>query len=250
MSSLETAVRVLRCYSTTCSELTVTEVAQRLSLPKSNISRLLRAMRDVGLLDSARDGRGYSPGVMLLGFGQVAGAGHSLGVRADAAVARVSELSGHAGFVSARVGRQMVGLTNHAGRNPLQVGIRLGGNPLPIDACATGRAYLASLPDDDIRALLGNQVSGANPQSPATVDELLARVARVRSSGYAESRNEVGKGVGAIAVAVSDSRTAETLSLCITFPEATVDDGERRSLAEQLLKAQSDIMRNLNEYER
>ena len=44
MSSLEAAVSVLRCYSTTCSELTVTEVANKLSLPKSNVSRLLRSM--------------------------------------------------------------------------------------------------------------------------------------------------------------------------------------------------------------
>jgi DNA-binding IclR family transcriptional regulator len=78
----------LRCYSSTRTELTVTEVAQMLSLPKSNVSRLLRSMRDVGLLDSARDGRGYSPGVMLLGFGEVASAGRSLGMRAHAAVTR------------------------------------------------------------------------------------------------------------------------------------------------------------------
>ena len=47
--------------------IAVTEVSQKLRLPKSNVSRLLRSMRQVGLLDSARDGRGYSPGLMLVG---------------------------------------------------------------------------------------------------------------------------------------------------------------------------------------
>lgn len=247
MSSLGTAVSVLRCFSTTCSELTVTEVAQRLGLPKSNVSRLLRSMRDVGLLDSARDGRGYCPGVMLLGFGQVAGAGHSLGVRADAAVAAISQASGHAAFVSARVGRQMVGLTHHAGRHPLQVGVALGGNPLPIDACATGRAWLATLTDEAIGELIGGAVSRPNPQAPASLPELLARVARVRECGFAESHNEAGKGVGAIAVAVHEARTGEVLSFCVTFPEATVDQAERQQLTDALLKARSDIMRSRNE---
>lgn len=244
MSSLEAAVSVLRCYSTSCSELTVTEVALKLGLPKSNVSRLLRSMRDVGLLDNARDGRGYSPGLMLVGFGEVAGAGHTLGVRADAAVAALAERSGHAGFVSTRVGRQMVGLTHHAGRNALQVGVALGDQKLQVDACATGRALLATMGDDAVRELLAGQVSRATPYSPATMDELFERLAMVRRRGYAESRNEAAKGVGAIAVAVSEPRSAETLSFCITFPDATVDEAERGFLAEQLLQARSDIMRN------
>lgn len=247
MSALETAVSVLRCYSSTRTELTVTEVAQMLSLPKSNVSRLLRSMRDVGLLDSARDGRGYSPGVMLLGFGEVASAGRSLGMRAHAAVTRLSEMSGHAGFVSARVGQYMVGLTHHAGRNPLQVGVFLGGQRLHIDACATGRALLATMSDDAVRELLGGQVSRATAQSPATMDELLARIAQVRARGFAESHHEAGRGVGALAVAVRDERTAEVLSFCITYPESTVDAAELQSLAGQLLQARSDIMRNPNE---
>lgn len=243
MSSLEAAVSVLRCYSTTCSELTVTEVAHKLSLPKSNVSRLLRAMRSVGLLDSARDGRGYSPGLVLVGFGEVAGAGRTLGVRAHAAVAALSEQSGHAGFVSALVGRKMVGLTHHAGRNPLQVGVALGDQKLHVDACATGRALLATMGDDAVRELLGGEVSRATAQSPATMDELLGRLALVREQGYAESHNEAGKGVGAIAVAVRDERTTEVLSFCITFPEATVDAAEVRFLATGLLQARADIMR-------
>ena len=225
----------------------MTEVAQMLGLPKSNVSRLLRTMREVGLLDSARDGRGYSPGTMLLGFGEVASAGRSLGMRAHAAITRLSEQSGHAGFVSARVGSYMVGLTHHAGRNPLQVGVFLGGQRLHIDACATGRALLASLSDDEVHTLLGGQVSRATPQSPATMEALFERIALVRERGYAESHHEAGRGVGALAVAVRDERTAETLSFCITYPESTVDAAELQTLADELLKARADIMRNPNE---
>jgi len=221
----------------------VTDVAHQLSLPKSNVSRLLRSMRSVGLLDSARDGRGYSPGIMLVGLGELAGAGHTLGVRAHAAVSRVSDQCGHAGFVSARVGRRMVGLTHHAGRNPLQVGVFMGGQPLYVDACATGRALLATLTDQAVRDVLDGQVSLATPQSPATVEELFARLVQVRQRGYAESHDEAGKGIGAVAVAVRDERTHEVLSFCITYPEATVDAAELRCITEALLQARSDIMR-------
>ena len=144
---------------------------------------------------------------------------------------------------SALVGRKMVGLTHHAGRNPLQVGVALGDQKLHVDACATGRALLATMGDDAVRELLGGEVSRATAQSPATMDELLGRLALVREQGYAESHNEAGKGVGAIAVAVRDERTTEVLSFCITFPEATVDAAEVRFLATGLLQARADIMR-------
>lgn len=243
MSSLESVVSVLRCFSATRSELTVTEVAQILNLPKSNMSRLLRAMREAGFLDSARDGRGYSPGIMLVGLGEVAGAGHTLGVRAHAAVSQVSDRCGHAGFVSARVGRRMVGLTHHAGRNPLQVGVFMGGQPLFVDACATGRALLSTMTDEAVRQLLDDHVSHATPQSPASMDELFRRLALVRERGYDESHDEAGKGIGAVAVSVTDERTNEVLSFCITYPEATVDAAELHSLTADLLQARSEIMR-------
>lgn len=243
MPSLIDTVNVLRCYSPQCSELTVTEIAQRLSMPKSNVSRLLRSMREAGLLDRANDGRAYCPGLMLLGLGQIANAGRSLGVRANAAIKRLTEQSGHSGFVSARVGVYMVGLTHHLGRNPLQVGLTLG-HRLPIDACATGRALLATMPDEQVLALLDGQVSRATPQSPASMEELLERVGTVRRCGYAESHSEAGKGVGAVAVSVEDAVTEEVLSLCLTFPEATVDPAERRELIGHLLQARADIARN------
>lgn len=243
MSSLQDTVNVLRCYSPQCSELTVTEIAQRLSLPKSNVSRLLRSMMNAGLLDRAGDGRAYCLGLMLLGFGQIAGAGGSLGARANAAIKRLTGQSGHSGFVSTRVGLSMVGLTHHLGSNSLQVGLTLG-HRLPIDACATGRALLATMPDHQISALLGGQVSGATPQSPATMQELLERIEAVRDCGYAESHSEAGKGVGAVAVAVADAITNEVLSMCVTFPEATVDQVERQELVWQLLQARSAISRN------
>lgn len=242
MSPLDGAVAVLRCFSANCSELTLTEVTQKLGLPKSNVSRLLRAMRAAGLLDSARDGRGYSPGLMLVGFGEVARAGHTLGLRVDAAVAQVAAEFGHTGFVSALEGRRMVGLTHHAGRNPVQVGVALGEQKLHVDACATGRALLALMSDEAVRDLLGDQVSRAAPNAPASIDELLERLEQVRACGYAESHDEAGRGVGAVAVAVRDERTGEILAFCITYPEATVELAERQAMAQALLAARDQIM--------
>lgn len=242
MAILENSVEVLRCFAAGRPELTVTDVSQLLKLPKSNVSRLLRSMREVGLLDSAPDSRGYRPGVMLLELGQAFRAGHGLVARASDAVRAICDAVGHTGYVSVRKGTDMLGLSHHAGRNLLQVGVPLG-RRLPVDACATGRSLLALMDDDEVRSLLDGKVSRFAPNAPSSFRDLQRRLASVREQGYAESNEEAGKGVGALAVGVRDAHSGETLSLCVTFPIATVEAAERARLVEHLLRARQDIMR-------
>ncbi len=245
MALLKDAVNVLRCFSPKVSVLTVTEVSLRLSLPKSNASRLLKSMMEAGLLDKAAEGRGYSLGVMLLGLGQVAAAGVSWGIRANTAIQQLSAMTGHTGFVSAREGAWMVGLTQHTGSNVLQVGLMLG-TRLPVDACATGRSLLALMTDEQVRDLLGNRVSLFSPQSPTSMDDLFSRLALVRQQGFAQSHDEAGKGVGALAVALPDAAGADAISICLTFPDATVDPHERQELIDKMFQTKANLYRGRN----
>lgn len=220
--------------------MTLTEAGRELELPLSTLSRLLRAMRDAGLLESVGDGRGYRPGVVIAELAEASRRDHTLRARASAAVRRLCDRLGYTGYVSALRGTDMVGLVHHIGHNPLQVGVALGGR-LPADACATGRAMLALMSDDEVRSVLDGRVSCATPQSPSTFEELLQRLDTVRRQGWAESREEAGKGVGALAVAVRDARTAERLSLCMTYPVAVLDKRERALAIEMLLQARHEL---------
>lgn len=240
MASLEQTARVLRCFHDGRGTLTLTQATQLLGLPKSNLSRLLRGMRDAGLLESAAPARGYRLGALLHQLGGPGTGAQSLGARASAAVRRLCDRLGYTGYVSALRGTDMVGLVHHLGHNPLQVGVPLGGR-LAADACATGRSLLAEMGDDEVRALLGGRVSRATSQSPATFEELLQRLALVRRQGWAESRDEAGKGVGALAVAVRDTRTGERLSLCMTYPLAVLDPQERAQAIDMLLQARAEL---------
>jgi len=243
MSTLRNSVQVLRCFTPSQPELTVTEVSTLLGLPKSNVSRLLRAMHEAGMLDAAGRGRGYRLGEWLQDLGQLAGQTQTFHARASAAARRVSEQMGHAGYVSVLVGTHMVGLAHHVGRHPQQVGVPLGGR-LPVDACATGRAMLAAMSDAEVRQLLGAQVSRACERSPRDFDELIARLNLVREQGYAESQNEATPDGGALAVAVQDPQTGEKLCLCLTYPLQAMGVAERKRAAELLLQERRNLTRS------
>ena len=66
MTVLNNASEILRCFSSDCTELTVTDVVNRLGMPKSNASRLMKAMREAGLLETIGDSKRHRPGRLFL----------------------------------------------------------------------------------------------------------------------------------------------------------------------------------------
>lgn len=241
MSILVSASAVLKCFSEECTEVTVSDLVRRLAMPKSNASRLLRGMRDAGLLESVGDSKRFRPSLMLVNVGRTYRRSSSLIERADAVVQRVSQECGHTGYVSKRDGVHIVAVTDHQGTNALRV-VSSVGRVLPAFASATGRSLLARLTDDEVRALYPDGLPGApSVRAPQTMDELLGRLADIRLSGVATSHDEANRGVAAIAVAVGDRDTGEEVSLCIVFPLTTSDSVERTAITKALRDGANEI---------
>lgn len=240
MTILDGAAQVLRCYGADCTELTVTDLVGRLGWPKSNASRLLRAMRDAGLLETVGDSKRYRPGLLLVDVARAYRRSSSLIDRADAVVAEVSAACGHTGYVTLRAGLEVTAVTDHQGSNALRVSSTIG-RRLPAFASATGRSLLARLPDMEVRRLYAAGFEPPSPNAPQDIADLLRRLAEVRRRGYATSHDEANRGVGAIAVAVAEPETAELVSLCISYPAATTDATERRTIARALLEGAARI---------
>jgi DNA-binding IclR family transcriptional regulator len=240
MTTLDTAAGILRCFNTTRTEITVTEAAALLSLPKSNTSRLLRAMRDAGFLETVGDSKRYRPGPLVVGVGQLFRTASSLIGRADAVVARIVAAVGHTGYVSIRDGGEVTGLTYHPGTNALRVATPVG-RPLAAHSSATGRSLLARLSDETIRELFAGPWQPVSPTAPQSLVDLFERLVAVRRLGFAESHDEANRGVGALATAVGSPETGEAVSLCIAYPLSTVTADERDDIIARLLAGAREV---------
>ncbi len=229
MTILTAAAQVLRCFRHDCVSLTLTDLVAISGMPKSNASRLLRAMRDAGLLETIGDTKRYRPSLLLLEVARTYARSSTLVQRAHEVVSELSRACGHTGYVSVRDGRTVAAVTDHPGTNALRVASNIG-RRLPAAASATGRSLLARLSDAQIRQLYAEGLDPPSPTAPQTIDDLLERLARVRREGYATSHDEAARGVGAIAVAVADDSTGEEASLCIVFPASTTDEAERSAI--------------------
>ena len=224
ISVLINAANVLRCIGTDCPDLTVSEVARRLDMPKANASRLLKAMRKAGMLETIGTSHRHRPGSLMLYVGSLQRHSSVLIGKASEAVASVRKAFGHTGYVSMLDGREVVGVADFEGTNALRVVSNIG-RRLSAHRSATGRALLARMPDDKVCRLYDGH---------AELGDLRKALRLVQEQGFALSSQESAPGVDAIAIAVGDPKTSENLSLCIVYPHGHVDDSERDAITTAL----------------
>jgi DNA-binding IclR family transcriptional regulator len=177
------------------------ELARLLGLPKSSIANICGALAEAGLV--RRVGTGFSLGRRLA----------ELGGAYLATVDQIEEFyevskrlpTGADETVQFAVldGLEVTYLARHDGRQPVRLTSAVG-RRLPAFSTATGKAALASLPDDELaRRFAGlTTLPRATRRAHATVDELLADLAEVRRRGYAMDDEETMEGVVCYGVVV------------------------------------------------
>ncbi len=138
----------------------------------ASASRLLRAMREAGMLEVIGATRRHRPGRMMLDL--AAAFRHSSGLigRASEVVADAARRFGHTGYLSLRDGREVTAIADFEGTNSLRVVSNIG-RRLPAHLSATGRSLLARLPDAQVAALYagrpeaGSAARGTGPGARA-----------------------------------------------------------------------------------
>jgi IclR family transcriptional regulator, acetate operon repressor len=78
------------------------------------------------------------------------------------------------------------------------------GQPYPLHAGASSKAFLAFLPDDEINAYLAHKLTPLTAATVVDPVQLRAELQEIRSRGWAESRGERQLGAASVAAPVLD----------------------------------------------
>jgi IclR family acetate operon transcriptional repressor len=198
--------------------LTVSEASDALGVARSTAHRLLAMLVEHRFADQEPVSRAYHPGPALLEIGL--GAIRNLDVR-EVARPEIERLA-------ARV-RETVQLVTIAGSRTLvidsaesdellRVSGRTGGS-LPPHCTSAGKALLARLDMEQVRALLGPEpLERETERSIGTYAELERELDRVREQGYATNFGENENGVGAVAVRIPVPREIRPAAITVTAP--------------------------------
>lgn len=250
MSILDGVQRVLSLYAEGAAELSFTDVAQRLSLPKSSASRLLNQMQHYGMLDQDSATRRYRPGALLAQAVRAGMAATPLDEACRKVLTRLSDDSGLTAYLSTLNQRETVVLQRLNGSHPVQV-LAPPGSRRAASGTAMGRALLSRLTQAEFDALYGVDLAQALPMEgkdcPATVGELAQRVAQIRADRCGVAIDQAMPGIGAVAAAVRDPANGELRGLCLSFVSFQADAARVATLRESLMQQVAALGRELND---
>lgn len=239
-STLAKGLAVLEWLARAGRECRVTEVAQAFGVPRSNAHRTLQTLVECGWATQDAATSGYRASMKLFELGAQAGAAADIPGLLRPLLARLAQASGETIHLATLDGAEILYLDKFDSPLPVAAYSRIGGRA-PASCVASGKALLATQPHDlaSLQALLGPLVAHT-PRSITDHATLLAELARVRSRGFAENREEWRTGVCGLGAPVFDARGQAVAAVGMSVPSIRFARAQARALAEMLVACARD----------
>lgn len=228
--TVDKAMRVLHAFSGDAPELSVTELADRLGIHKSVVSRLVSALRAWQMLEK-------DPVTQRIRVGAGAFRVGTLFTHRDrlvqVATLRMSELvkeTGHSAHVTVQDGLRVLVVATIESPSALRVIMRVGDHR-HLHTTAAGKVFLAFGDASLLAAATAEGLVGRTEHTVTSPGELGRQIARIRREAIAWNRGENSNGAGAAAAPIRDATGRMVAALSTVFPLNVVDEDSRRGIA-------------------
>lgn len=196
--------------------LTVVELARALSRDKSVISRQLKPLVELGIVERGDDGL-HRVGWLFFTIAARAGDQRLLTL-APPVMQRLSQVTQESVYLSVRRGTEVLTVLAESPNRAVQA-VGWIGRTAPLSSTSSGRVLLMDHTDDALRALLAEDFErGSGSAAPRNVGELIARIEQVRRDGCAVVVDEFGDDLAAAAAPVRDGNGAIVAALNVRAP--------------------------------
>ena len=226
MSSLTSGIDILQCFASERPELRVSDVARRLNMPKSTVTRLLKEMLHHGLVEQDRKTRTYRPGPLAFRLGTLYQAHLQILDLVEAAVEELVAEFGLTGYIGVLDGTDVVLLRVRQGSYPVRFVLEPGYR-VPAFTTAIGKALLARQDDATIVEMHAPVLHYETTHLDMPVEQLVQELHITRKQNWAEASERTFPGFGAVATAVGAGDGQQTLGFCLSYPTNTRFDDEK-----------------------
>ncbi len=219
-------------------------LATQLAIPRSTVYHLLATLEQHGFVVHIPADRRWGLGTAAFELGggylrqePLARVGRTL-------VAALADRAGESAHLGVMSGRDVVYIVEErAPRRPAlvtDVGVRL-----PAHLTATGRAMLAALPREQVRALYPDASAFADRtgRGPRTRSQLRELLRAVRADGFAREDGEVTIGLRSVGAVVRDHAGWPAAAIAVTWPDES--DRHHAELADLVTSAAGELERRI-----
>lgn len=247
-AAVKSADRVLDLFEFLASggrELSHTEIAEALEIPKSSLTQLLKNLVARGYIEFTANGRGYKLGEMLLKLSKSAGHTRDLVADAQSFLAELTKETGESSALNQLKGEQAEVVATVLGPHRLVTHMRLG-DLAPLYATSGGKAILAHMPEAFQKEYLARvRFAAATPVTLKSARVLSRQLAAIRQTGFAYSREEWTPGIVGVGAAVLDRAGVPLGAINVAIPAARFDPAVQARSEQALARTLDRIRRHL-----
>jgi DNA-binding IclR family transcriptional regulator len=200
VQSVERSFAILRCLAG--GPAGVSEIADRVRLPKSTVSRLLSTLTTLGAVEQAGAGNDYRIGHGMVDLAAAAIPGRNLISVARPHLIELVETLGEAAGLAVLDVTDVVYLDQVNVDNPVQVRDWTGERLHP-HMVSSGLVLLAHLSEPERERYLARPLEAATPKTTTDPDELRRRLAGVAERGTEWTIDEFVTGISSVAAPVT-----------------------------------------------
>ncbi|HEX9043959.1 MAG TPA: IclR family transcriptional regulator [Candidatus Limnocylindrales bacterium] len=202
VQSIERAFAVLSALGE--GPLGVTEIADRVGLPKSTVARLLATLAGEGAVEQIAAGTDYRIGARLATLAASVLPTRNIVALAHPELVDLARRCGEATGLSILDGTSVHYVDQVETPNPVRVRDWTG-TRAPLHAVPSGIVLLASLPDAAVARYLERPLERFTSRTVTTAAVLRERVAAATRDGFAWGIGEYAEGINSIAAPVADA---------------------------------------------
>ncbi|MGV9665329.1 IclR family transcriptional regulator [Nocardia niigatensis] len=217
MNSVLTTLRVFEEVAAT-QPAGLSDLARRLGIPKSTVQRCLKTLQQAGWTRPTTDGHWEITGLAFRLGSAVAGR-DNLRELALPELSALQSITGETVHLAVPDGDELVLVERLDSPHELRAFLALG-TRLPLHAAATGKAYLATLPDDHIDRYLATQPVQVTSDTETDPGRIWTEIRLIRQRGYATTQQGLHTGISAVAVAIRTPAGPARASFSISGPSA------------------------------
>jgi len=236
---IERVGQIMRALYAETQGLSLSQLAERVHLPRSTVQRVVAALVREGLLASA------SPnGRVRLGpeLGRLAASRRELSDDLAPFMEQLHEQFDETVVCSVIDGDMQRCVAQIGAPHRLRTEFPVGGY-LPLHCTANGKALLAELSPEEVRRILPPRLPRLTPNTITSLRRLEEHLAVVRDVGVAFDHEERSLGICAAALAVRD-HLGSPASICVAVPTERFE-GRERELAAAFVALRGDIRQAL-----
>jgi DNA-binding IclR family transcriptional regulator len=218
-------LRILSLLARQRGPIAARTIADQLDVPRSSVYHLLATLEEHGFVVHLPAERRWGLGTAAFELTGGYARQQPLTRIGRPLIAALADRTGESAHLAVMTGRDVLYIVEErAPRRPAlvtDVGVRL-----PAHLTATGRAMLAALPREQVRALYPDAASFADRtgRGPSRPGELRDVLRAVRADGFATEDGEVTLGLRSVGVAVLDHARWPIAGIAVTYPDEPAQD--------------------------